>query len=93
MTRFSTAAALAGCLAAAAASAQSPGPTDPAGPTLEPAGSPRTGTEIREPAMDEEIERGTLIDRKDVLEDESDPPIAPSPEVSPAEPNRRLHSR
>lgn len=61
-------------LAAASASAQSPGPTDPAGPHLEPPTSPRIGTEITEPVMDEQIERGTLMDRTDAVEGKSATP-------------------
>lgn len=58
-------------LLAGPALAQSPGPTDPAGPRLEPPISPRTGTETRQPAMDEQIERGTLIDRRDLLDEKN----------------------
>jgi len=69
---------LLGTLLSASALAQSPGPTDPSGPRLEPPSPPRTGTEMTDPAMDEQIERGTVIDRKDVLRDDTSPPD-PSP--------------
>lgn len=49
--------------------AQAPGPTDPSGPRLDQPSSPRTGTELTDPAKDEQIRRGTLIDRQDSLQD------------------------
>jgi hypothetical protein len=93
MARFSLSALLAGCLAAGTALAQSPGPTDPAGPQLEPPSPPRSGTEINQPKMDEQIERGTLIDRKDVLEGETSPPVEPSNDDPPTRPDRPLQPR
>lgn len=93
MTPLSVAALFAGCLSASAVLAQSPGPTDPAGPQLEPPAPPRTGTEITEPKMDEQIERGTLIDRKDVLNEKSDPPAEPSSDTLSPQPNRPLQPR
>lgn len=94
MTRFRMTGLLVGYLCCATALAQSPGPTDPAGPQLQQPDSPRTGTQMREPAMDEQIERGTLIDRQDVLDDPPAPPSsAPPSDTRPAQPDRPLEPR
>lgn len=82
MNGKSLAVLLLGGMLAASAMAESPGPTDPSGPRLEPPSSPRSGTENTRKGMDEQIERGTLIDRKDVLDERHDK-STPAPDENP----------
>jgi len=49
-----------------AALAQSPGPTDPSGPRLEPAQAPAPAAGREQ--MDEQIRRGTLVDPREEVD-------------------------
>lgn len=80
-SRFIPAAALA--LLGSLAHAESPGPTDPAGPRLDPAETPRPGT--GEERMDEQIRRGTLVDPREATEQ---PPPGSEPPSDTGEPDR-----
>lgn len=81
-------------LFAGAVLAQSPGPTDPAGPRLEPPITPGTGTETRQRAMDEQIERGTLIDRRDAVDGNTEPlDTDPAADSQAPQPSKPLHPR
>lgn len=66
-------------LVSASAMAETPGPTDPAGPRLDPARSPAPA--IGRDKMDEQIRRGTLVDPRH----DSDGTRSGDPQAAPPE--------
>jgi hypothetical protein len=71
------------------AMAESPGPTNPNGPSLEAPEPPRTGTESTQENMSPQIERGTLIDERSLKQPNASDRTAPDTETDlPAPPDR-----
>lgn len=67
-------------LLSASAMAETPGPTDPSGPRLDPARSPAPA--MGRDKMDEQIRRGTLVDPRD----EADGAGSTDPQTAPPDP-------